>query len=233
MTNIKLTRHELLKHLEEQLYFLDSAISNYSHHSTIKKFDNKVIGRPLQIEINSEVEAKRISLIVRILVHDTTRSISLLQQLTLKDCMRFLDTVAPHDGRLHSMTNMHGVRGSNSGQYLGLIAKINTGNSLIATPLFSQHLKECYDGYKKLDFDTWWNKVIVDISGNKFTRKDLVLNVANKDGGAHIDSELLQDFELVKKTNLSLNIQGTETEFERNIIYASLTQIGWELLNSM
>jgi hypothetical protein len=233
MTNFTQTKSDLLINLEEQLYFLDTSISSYSQHKTIKKYDNKVIGSSFETKISSEIEAKRIATIVRVLLHDTTNSSSLLKQLDLKDNISFLDTAAPNDGRLHSMTNMRGVRGSNSNQYFGLVAKINTRNSLIATPLYEQHLKEWYGSYQKLAFNIWWNKVVININGNTHTRKDLVLNAANKDGGAHIDSILPNDYHLTKITNLSLNIQGKKTEFERNALYASITQIGWELLNSV
>lgn len=233
MTHIELTRHDLLISLEEQLYFLDESISNFSQHKTTKKLENKVIGNPVQTKILSEIEAKRIATIIRVLLHDTSTSNSLLKQLEVKDNLCFLDTASPNDGMLHSMTNMSGVRASNSNQYLGLVAKINTGDSLIATPLYNQHLKEWYDGYQKLKFDIWWNNTVININGNALKRKDLILNAANKDGGAHIDAKLPNDYGITKKTNLILNIQGTETEFERNIVYASIAQIGWELLNSI
>jgi hypothetical protein len=233
MTPIKLTPQDLLISLEEQLYFLDTSISNYSQHRTIKKYDNKVIGNTFHTKILSEIEAKRIATTVRVLIHDTKNSSSLIGQLGLKNKLHFLDTASKNDGRLHSMTNMHGVHGSNTNQYLGLVAKINTGDSLIATPLYIQNSKEWYDSYKRLVFDIWWNNVVIDTNGNKHTRKDLILNAANKDGGAHIDSELPNHYNLTKNTNLCLNIKGIETEFERNIVYASIAQIGWEILNSI
>jgi hypothetical protein len=232
MTHVELPRPDLLNSLEEQLYFLDVSISNYSRHATITKLKNKVIGNPVEIKISSEIEAKRIATILRVLLHDTGKSISLFKQLDIKDNLRFLDTAAPNNGGLHSMTNMSGVRSSNSHQYLGLVAKINTGDSLIATPLYCQHLPEWYAGYPKLKFDTWWDNIVIDINGNTFKRKDLISDAANKDGGAHIDPKL-PNYDVAKKTNLILNINGTETEFERNIVYASIAQIGWELLNSI
>ncbi len=233
MTQIELTKHDLFINLEEQLYFLDSSISNYSLHKTIKKFENKIIGTPVQTKILSEIEAKRIATIVRTLLHDTPNSTSLLKQLDIKDNISFLDTAAPNDGRLHSMTNMSGVRGENSSQYLGLVAKINSGDSLIATPLYNQHLAGWFDDYKKSIFDIWWNKIVIDINENKLNRKELILYAANKDGGAHIDAKLPNDYHTTKSTSLILNILGTETEFERNVVYASIAQIGWELLNSI
>lgn len=42
-----------------------------------------------------------------------------------------------------------------------------------------------------------------------------------------------ENYVLAKATPLILNIKGVETEFLRNIVYASIAQIGWELLNSV
>jgi hypothetical protein len=235
MEKYTLTPEDLFHSLEEQLYFLDSSLTNYSEHKTIKKYENKVLGKHFNTELKTEIEAKRIATIVRILLHDTTNSTSLLKLLGIKDTISYLDTSAPNDGRLHSMTGMSGVRGSNSNQYLGLVAKINTGGSLIATPLYRQHLEEWYQGYLKLNFADWWGKEIINIKGHKHTRSNLILTVANQDGGAHIhkDKTLPSEYYATKNSNLTLNIQGVETEFERNIVYASIAQIGWELLNSI
>lgn len=235
MTYYELTRHDLLISLEEQLYFLDSSLTNYSEHKTIKKYENKVLGHHFNTEIKTEIEAKRIATIVRILLHDTSNSTSLLELLGIKDTISYLDTSAPNDGRLHSMTGMSGVRGSNSNQYLGLVAKINKDGSLIATPLYRQHREESYKEYPKLNFANWWEKEIMNIKGHKYSRSNLILTVVHKDGGAHINKDKTLPFEYytTKQSKLTLNIEGVETEFERNIIYASIAQIGWELLNSI
>lgn len=233
MDEYSLTRDDLLLNLYEQLYFLDLSLSNFSRHERIKRFDNRVLGSPLTSELQSEVEGKRIATIIRILVHDTQRSISLLKLLELKDQTQYLNTSAPNDGKLHSMTGMHGVRGTLSDQYLGLVAKVNQGNSLIAVPLFNQHLPEWYGGYSKLAFDDWWTSIIIENKGHKLTRSELILKIANKDGGAHVDPYLPANYYVTKKSELQLNIMGIETNFERNIVYASVAQIGWELLNSI
>ena len=56
-------RDELLKHLDEQLYFIEKSI---------EEFDK------------NEVEAKRVATNIRTLVHDTNNSSSLLNQLDRK-----------------------------------------------------------------------------------------------------------------------------------------------------
>ena len=88
------------------------------------------------------------------------------------------------------MSGMIGVRDNNPSQYFGLVAKINENNRLEVAPLSQQHLAEWYENYENLLFDEWWGMQIIKINNEVFTRKDLILSVANKDGGAHIDRNL-------------------------------------------
>ena len=233
MNNYNLTKEELLHSLKEQLYFLDKSLSGFSKCDTINAFENKAMGKPFAIKINTEIEAKRLATIIRVLLHDTGKSTSLLTSLSIKECIKYIDTSAPNDGMLHSMSGMKGVRSSNPNQYFGLVAKVNTGNSLIAVPLFKQHLPEYYSSYVRKNFEQWWGNEIIVINRNVQTRKSLVLNIANKDGGAHIDGSLPEDYHIIKKSDLILDIQGNRTSFERNAAYASIAQIAWELLNSI
>jgi hypothetical protein len=233
MSKHNLTRDELLHSLREQLYFLDLSLSSFSKFENIEGFENKVIGRPFKIKVNTETEAKRLAAMIRILLHDTTQSISLLTSLSIKTHVRYIDTSSPNDGKLHSMSGMRGVQSSNPNQYFGLVAKVNTGNSLAAVPLFKQHLPEWYQHYVNKDFDQWWNSEIIDVNGFKQTRGSLILNIANKDGGAHIDNFFPEEYHIIKNSDLSLNIQGVQTSFERSVVYASVAQIAWELLNSI
>ncbi len=207
-----LTREEFQELLSEQLFFLEASISSYS---------------------DVEFEAKRVATTVRILIHDTCNSVSLLKSLNLKSALKFISSASPNDGRLHSMTGMVGVRGANRNQYFGLVAKVNKDNKLTAVPLFQQHLPEWYKSYTKLSFKNWWEMEIIKINGNGISRKDLILYVANKDGGAHVDPILPEKYHEIKSSKLMMNIQGSETEFEKNVVYASVVQIGWELLSSI
>ncbi len=46
----------------------------------------------------------------------------------------------------------------------------------------------------KSTFQEWWLRCVIrDHEEVSFTRKDLVLTLANKEGGAHVDSELEQE----------------------------------------
>lgn len=233
MKNYNLTIPDLLRHLEEQMYFLDISLSNFASHKLIDKFENKDLGLPFFIKISTEIEAKRIATSIRVMTHDTDKSKSLLKHLNIKNNMEFIDSAAPNDGKLHSMTGMIGVRGSSSDGYYGLVAKINNEGQLISVPLYKQHLKEWYKSYQKVSFNTWWDNIIIDVAGLKFSRYDIVKYVANKDGGAHIDKDLPDDYFNAKNSPLNLNISGIQVDLLRNVVYASVAQIGWELLNSI
>lgn len=51
-------------------------------------------------------------------------------------------------------------------------------------------------GVRKILFDEWWEMPVAinPSSGVKFSRKNIVLHVADTDGGAHVDPELDQDY---------------------------------------
>ena len=208
MTEHQLTNQELFEALQEQLYFLGSALDSFP---------------------NKEIESKRIATTIRVLVHDTNNSNSLLHSLNKKEQIKFINSAAPNNGRLHSMTGMKDVRGSNPNQYTGLVAKIIENEVLTVVPLFRQHLSEWHNEYSKLFFEDWWKMEIIKIDANALTRKEVVLLMANKDGGAHIDKTLPEPYHFIKESKLILNIGGRETEFEKNLIYATVAQIGWEV----
>lgn len=85
---------------------------------------------------------------------------------------------------------MIGVRDNNPSQYFGLVAKINENNRLEGVPLSQQYLAEWYENYENLLFDEWWEMQIIKINNENFSRKELILSDANKDGGARIDRNL-------------------------------------------
>ena len=233
MTNYQLTRDDFICSLKEQLYFIDSSLTNFSDHLQITTYKNKHIGQSLRTDLFNEIESKRIATAIRVLIHDTHNSRSLLLSLGVKEVVKYIDSSSPNNGRLHSMTGMQGVVGSPLDAYLGLVAKINTGDKLIAVPLYMQHLKEWHASYSKKDFSDWWTAQVYSHNGNNYTRRDLILFLANKDGGAHVDPEQPEGYQEAKENKLQLNINGIRADFDRNIVFATVAQIGWELLNSI
>lgn len=165
------TLDELKKHLEEQLGFLESSADSF--------------------DVGNTSEAKRLATTLRVLLHDTSQSKSLLGQLGMKHKL-FYDS-----------SNYAGYNKTpwDVAVYTGLIGQcINMEAHQIAyIPILDRE----GDGPPPwVDFDHWWHMVVIkDEVGNTFSRRDLVLNMANKDGGAHIDPVLTGKYGALSRQN--------------------------------
>lgn len=163
MTNIARTLDELNSLLEEQLEFLKLSCTS---------FDNGFAG-----------EIKRLAVSVRVLVHDTNASTSLLT-LANKKAISFLDTSDPYDDESvlshSSLVQMHMTpQGAKPKAHLDDITQPAS-----------------------IPFDAWWNGIVlVDSNRNEFSRKDIALNLANKDGGAHVDHEIDEKYHNLRNRN--------------------------------
>lgn len=164
MSDINQTREELLHHLEEQLGFL---------RLSAESFDEGYLG-----------EAKRMALVIRILVHDTGRSTSLLNQLEMKD-IDFLNTASKYNpNNLIAQTLLLSIRISS-----------DSGSQFIAN-LDNEEKKEW------IKFDDWWETIVLsDKYGQTLTRKELILSVADQDGGAHIDPKINEKYGNITRLN--------------------------------
>src|SRR5690606_19081351 len=56
---------------------------------------------------------------------------------------------------------------------------------------------------QKVDFQNWWDskKIIVDGDKTVFTRRKLILELADTDGGAHVDEGLKNDYHKLTRQN--------------------------------
>jgi hypothetical protein len=190
---------ELRAHLEEQLGFLERSAG---------AFDNGFDG-----------EAKRLATTIRILVHDTSQSNSLLSQLSLLHSTDFIDTALP-------------FLPGNVASYSGLISLARLGEK----SQFIPHLDEGPRPHRAISFSDWWKSiVVVDGDGRAISRMQLILTAANQDGGTHVDPSLDSVYyDLAKKNSLNwfagdgvnwLAIQGAER--------ASIRQIAHEVLKTL
>ena len=59
-----------------------------------------------------------------------------------------------------------------------------------------------YPDLKEVDIQDWWNRIVLVVNGLAFTRKDVMLSLANQDGGVHIDRELNADYKKLTRENL-------------------------------
>lgn len=81
-------------------------------------------------------------------------------------------------------------------------------------------------------FSQWWQKVVLGRFG--FGRRELVLSVANQDGGSHVDEKLEEVYAALTRHNaLGWSYQdseGRDLPFAGNVALASVRQIAHELL---
>ena len=167
-------------------------------------------------DAGSDEEAKRLAVAARVLLHDTGTSTSLLQQIGLKG-VPFLSS-AP------------GWKPNNAMPYLGLVI-ISMEDGSFKAPLGNRRP----DSYRWLSFNNWWNEIVFDDKlGNQLTRKDLILDLANKEGGAHVDNKLTPRFEAIaNKTFWKITTEEGEFPLEREKLQMAMRQIAYELLRTL
>jgi hypothetical protein len=165
-------------------------------------------------------EAVRMAVGIRVIVHDTKESKSLLRQLGKKDIL-FYDTAHPFDSK-------------NLMPHLGLIQMRlggpGTGFRAGLDDIPPERLG------KKIQFNTWWDRIVLsDHLKNRFTRKDLVLTLANQEGGAHVDPHLEEKYVKLSRFNSTgwrFGEKGVERPAERPD-FPSLRQITHEVLKTL
>jgi len=122
-----------------------------------------------------EEEAKRLAVVVRTLVHDTPSSHSLLEQLGLKT-KDFYDTAM--DDFPENLLG-HGA----------LVQVFFSPQGSKYVPLLDDPAPDQQPRWST--FDNWWNRSVFRTSdGLQLSRRALILALANKDGGAHVDTKL-------------------------------------------
>lgn len=206
MSRYTQTKDELLAHLKDQIAFMKQSADSY---------DNGFEG-----------DAKRLAVVIRVLVHDTQKSISLLSSLNKKN-INFYDSASDYDPNRVVVSHS------------GLVLKKFTfpqGGGEYEAPL--DDLPPSMNKDRKANFDQWWDKKIVirDNQKNTFTRKDLVTDVANTEGGAHVDPNLDQAYaNLSRFHSLGWKFFRSDVaeDFKNNPVLPSIRQIAHEVLKTL
>jgi len=172
-----------------------------------------------------EILALPISTSIRVLVHDTKHSISLLTHLGKKEVNYF-------------STNL---KDENESVHLGIVRRINVGvkdgvgGEAKYWPLCDERYFGKPEENKELKFSDWWEGERVFRSSKHFlTRKDIVLSVANKDGGAHFDSEVEEKYDAFRHawsggSSLVGITSGIKRGYDNIPVYPAIRQIAYEL----
>lgn len=202
MTKIKQTKNDLLNLLQENCDSLTTSC---------RAFDEGL-----------HSEAKRLAVTLRVLLHDTQNSRSLLSQLKARQNMRHYSTHIPRlkNNLLHGHHSLAGV-----------IYDRNI-NAVTFYPLINKCPKP-----KSLNFEDWWNSEMVlstDHDRHLFNRREIILLLANKDGGAHVDPKLPIEYAKLSRTlGMGLFIEkGSTTKVYREVAYKKLPQNTPEIQNT-
>ena len=198
MAEITRSAKELAAFLDEQVSFL--------------------IASSAAFDAGFEGEIKRLAVSVRVLVHDTSQSTSLMT-LTDRKGAKFCDSADPYDENNllshSSLVQIHiGSKGSKP------MAHLDDGNAT-----------------KDVDFETWWNGIVlVDGQKNEFSRRDIVLSLANKEGGAHVDHKIDAAFNNLRNNNsqgwVVVDENGRQLPADDNVP-ATMRQIAHEVLKTL
>jgi len=185
-------------HLKKQLGFLERSCHSYDGGFTD--------------------EAVRIATAIRVLIHQTGSSTSLLKHLGATTINLLSTTLEPSPQTI-SFVGMGMMR-------LGGVK--------------SEYYPQLGDGpiNELVPVSKWWNQVVMVLDAkHRITRKNIVLAAANKDGGAHVDEKLTAEYAALANDGAvgSFVYESQKKRDEISIDGAhlvSLRQMGFELLHS-
>jgi len=189
-------RSDLQELLQEQIGFLERSCA---------AFDDGYID-----------EAKRIAVVVRVLLHDTSNSHSLFMQLGYKDYM-LIDTCPSLEENIPEKIFQAGLAIPSLKGYVPRYEVFSTVN-----PLW-------------VGFEKWWNNPVIKTKDRTYSRRELVLLLANKEGGAHVNSTLTAHYEKLKHegSGVSISLEGENPKPMTKEEHTCLRQIAYELLESL
>ncbi|MBJ7353761.1 MAG: SEC-C domain-containing protein [Thermoleophilaceae bacterium] len=172
----------------------------------------------------NDVEALNIALRLRVLLHDTGNSKSLLGQLQIKDRLPYVDTL-----RAEMPEPVISI-----GSGLCLIeATLGPGSSgsRYKAPLAAE---DPYRQHPPQAFVDWWREhLLASNSGKSVSRADFVLWLTNEAGGAHVDpSHEPAHLELSSGGFDGLQVV-SDNEVDHNLLYPTVRQIAYELETSL
>lgn len=165
-------------------------------------------------------EAIRIATVIRVLVHDTASSTSLLSHLKAKGVL-ILSTITGRPDA--AMKFFHGMG----------MAREHADGQRELIPSFDLPLTKTL-----IPADSWWTQTVFVLeTGEVLTRKSIVLAAANQDGGAHVDLQLNAGYRALASDGAAGTYArdtgvGYVSASASDLHLVALRQMGYELLNS-
>jgi hypothetical protein len=166
-------------------------------------------------------EALRVAISIRVILHQTSASTSILTHLNTPSVSLLSET---NDMQIGGST---APSGSWTTQYAFGIGILRSG------PKGRSYMPSLGEGWRQAMMPAmeWWNQIIYVIAPHRISRRDVVLGAANKDGGAHVGGQLSPTYAALVGTLAGL--RGSELPSDARVtIVVALRQMGYELLNS-
>jgi hypothetical protein len=83
--------------------------------------------------------------------------------------------------------------------------------------------------YFEVTFEEWWNEIIFKNDDSIMTRSEIILSVADTDGGAHVDKLLKEGyFNFSRSKNVTASQGGTEYKLN-SPAFAAIRQFAYEI----
>jgi hypothetical protein len=208
------TYPELLTKLRSQVGFLERSAAHF--------------------DAGHEDEGEQLAARARVLLHDTRNSHSVLGQLGVKGALRFTDTA------IHTQPETKHLGGNRYvatvTQHAGLVSWRSTeGGTWTFAPVLAPESRDRIN--PPVAFEGWWRTPFLkDREGESISRSSVVLHVADKDGGAHVDKALPMAFhQLLSGSSLPFQTASEDgaTSDIPGIVMATTRQIAYELLDTL
>lgn len=213
------TQDQLMEHARDQTDFLIRSCNEW--------------------DVGQHNEAKRIAVHLRVLLHHNEEGSSkaLLMQTGYRDRLRFLDSGGEFEAGdlfLSSLVTL-GVSSATGGlewmpRYGELSRREVNLSDQVAAARKGQSTPRPPGG--RIRFAEWWDAIVVkDTAGREYTRRKLVLAVANQEGGAHVDPRTKADIQALAHENSmgwTGGPGGRPSVPAGSPIPATIRQIAWE-----
>lgn len=166
-----------------------------------------------------EAAGKTIATTLRVFLYTRGQSYGLLGQLGYRNG-RFISSCEKFDESNYAPRPM-----------LLYMNVSETGVSWEPRAVSDPHCKES----RKLPFSDWWGETIVlDAKGRKFSRMDLVMHVADTDGGAHVDPGLEDSYmDLTRGNSIGYMFGDQKIPFNGRPVLACMRQIAHEVFATL
>jgi hypothetical protein len=162
-----------------------------------------------------EVQALNVAVTLRVLVHETKRSKSLLSRM---------------NPDYWSLTILHVVEDNRYGNVLFAVTvpfQVDDKGNRLIRPTFDNPV----DGppsYVRVPLKNWWEDNCQALFGKSVSKKTIVLNVADTDGGAHVDDRVADTHAFLAEPPFQFGTEGALL-IRPNLAYGTVAQCGCEM----